>query len=569
MSRYFLKETQSGKYTLIYKDTREIRLHSVYDPVKEAERAVSNFNKGRTSLILVLGLGLGFHLNSLNNKYPGTGLITVEHDREVADIALKTYPEYIKNTAVIYSSADLPKILEEIDMSEFKGISFYFHRPSYLINKDFYDNIINDINQYITSKISDLLTRFQFEEKWVMNIFSNIHNIFTSAKVKSLFGKFKGYPGIIISAGPSLRKNAELLKKINNRALIISVDTAYKVLQKKNVQPHIVMTLDAQTYSMKHFQGLNNYDSVLLADIVSCRGIIQNYKGNKLLSTTAKYYTNYEGEVIREATPAMDWIEKYIPPIGDIQSGGSVATSVFDLLLNLGCDPIILLGQDLAYTGREIHCSGTYHNDEWLPKYSRFLNLDTINQNVIRKRKIKYITAYGGKGKIISDFVFDLYRGWFEDSAGKVNVSVINASEGGSEIKNTSEQSLASIINSSPAPKVSPGEIINKVISSKNNINFDRLYKAIAGAIEEIKKINSLAQDQLAANKYETDIITYINDKDLTKLFNPFLRKTHMHLSRHEIAPEKASRILHQDIITSSDRLIPILKTCLDNLNSI
>ena len=116
----------------------------------------------------------------------------------------------------------------------------------------------------------------------------------------------------------------------------------------------------------------------------------------------------------------MDWVEAHAGPVGDIQSGGSVATSAFDLLLNLGCSPIILVGQDLAYTGREIHCSGTHHNDEWLPRYTRFYNLDTINQNVVRRRKIKYVPAYGGAGTVISDFVFDLYRGWFEDSARKV-----------------------------------------------------------------------------------------------------------------------------------------------------
>ncbi len=95
---------------------------------------------------------------------------------------------------------------------------------------------------------------------------------------------------------------------------------------------------------------------------MSCPAILRSYGGPRILSTTSKYFTDRHGNTRRETTPVMDWIERYTEPIGDIQSGGSVATSAFDLLLNLGCDPVILVGQDLAYTGREIHSSGTYHN---------------------------------------------------------------------------------------------------------------------------------------------------------------------------------------------------------------
>ena len=212
------------------------------------------------------------------------------------------------------------------------------------------------------------------------------------------------------------------------------------------------MTLDSQKYSLKHFLGLMDSEAILLADIVSCPRLVESYKGKKLLSTTSKFYNDSEGNYKRETTPVWDWMESHTGPIGDIQSGGSVATSVFDLLLNLGCSSIILVGQDLAYTGREIHCTGTHHNDDWLPKTSRFSNLETINQNVIRKRKIKYIEAYKGKGTVISDFVLNIYRFWFKESAEKVNIPVINATEGGVRIDNTIEKTLQEVLTSCETP---------------------------------------------------------------------------------------------------------------------
>jgi hypothetical protein len=69
-----------------------------------------------------------------------------------------------------------------------------------------------------------------------------------------LFGAFSGYPGIIISAGPSLRRNVDLLKGLRDRALLVCVDTAYKVCSRRGIIPHIVMTLDARRQRQAFFR---------------------------------------------------------------------------------------------------------------------------------------------------------------------------------------------------------------------------------------------------------------------------------------------------------------------------
>ncbi|MDY6969868.1 MAG: 6-hydroxymethylpterin diphosphokinase MptE-like protein, partial [Spirochaetota bacterium] len=230
MGQYRLEETKYGLQTLIYSNLREIRLHSVYDPKKEAERSIGNFKKGRANLIVVCGLGLGYHIDQLKKKYPDCFIIVAEKDVEVVNILNNTYPEHIQDVTIVNSSKDLPAIFEAIDISIVKGVSTYIHRPSYNIYNDFYDDILKDIKKYISSKISDLLTRFEFEEKWIENIMGNIHNIFCSTPVLDLFSKFKNYPGIIVSAGPSLAKNVKLLNNIRDKAIIVCVDTALKVL---------------------------------------------------------------------------------------------------------------------------------------------------------------------------------------------------------------------------------------------------------------------------------------------------------------------------------------------------
>jgi hypothetical protein len=572
MGRYKLSKTSDGNKTLIYTDTNEIRLHSAYNPIKEAQRATDSFKKGKANVIIVCGMGLAYHIQLLKKKFPACTIMVIERDSEVVRISQDTYPQHLEHVPVITTGSDLSSIFEAMDMSTFNGAAYYFHRPSYMIDKTFYDNIIKDINQYISSKLSDLLTRFEFEERWIENILANLHMVFQTAPVSNLFGKFAGYPGIIVSAGPSLRRNIHLLSHLKDRALIVSVDTALKVLQKNNINPHLIMTLDSQKHSLKHFLGLRNQEPALIADMVSSPKVVDHYRGKLFMSTTSKYYTDSKGNLKRETIPLIEWIEKYIDPLGDIQSGGSVATSIFDLLLNLGCNPIILIGQDLAYTGREIHCSGTHHNEEWIPGINRFSNLDTINQNIIRKRMIKYVEAYGGHEKVISDFVFDLYKTWFSDSVKKVSVRVFNATEGGARIDNTIESSMSAIIQSLTAPLEQPDKVLSKAFSCTDPVNANNLYEGVASAIEETRKIKENSEQYLKniESADQKDIDRLLKGENASKLIIPFLRKTYIYLARHDdLDPQRALSMILTDIVGASIRAIKLLTKCKENLDNI
>lgn len=556
MKNYLVEETRSGFKTLIYRESaaqRDIRLHSAYDPVKEAERNVSGFLIGRASVILVSGLALGYHVCHLAKKYVDCEILVLEKDPEVVEICRENNPEVFKKAIVITSPDGIESYFERIDLALFQGIASYIHKPSYQIDSSFYDEMTKNITRYVSSKVSDLLTRFEFEEKWIGNIFKNIKHFSSSEGIGRFFGAFKGYPGIIVSAGPSLKNNIHELAALRNRAIIVAVDTAFKVLYRHNIKPHFVVTLDAQKYSLKHFLGVEEGETVLVADVVSCPSILDSYKGPRAISTTAKYYTDSNGNMCRETTPVMDWVENFTGCFGDIQSGGSVATTVFDMLLNFGCDPIILVGQDLAYTGREIHCTGTYHNDDWLPGLNRLKNLECINQGVIRKRKIKYVPGYGTGKPVITDFVFDLYRSWFEDSASMVSVKVINSTEGGAVIQNTFETNL---INAIPekSPERSPDSVINDIFKTGIGVPSKSLEKGLIESFVEIEKIISIFELS-SKDDNKDDIIKMVESDKLYPLFRPLLRKINIYLIRRNIDENEAKKMYLEEIRISALKL--------------
>lgn len=553
---YIVSDTKSGSKTLIKKidgSDRDIKLHSAYDPVKESERSVDVFNAGKCSIIAVSGIALGYHINALKKKYPGTMILAIEYDPAVTKLCKEYNYSALEKIITIQNENDLADFFQLIDLSSFRGVAHYIHRPSYQINPDFYETILANMKLNISSRVSDLLTRFEFEEKWIKNIFANLKWLGMAPGVSSFFNKFKNYPGIIVSAGPSLRKDLENLRKLQDSAVIICVDTAYKVLNKAGIEPHFVMTLDAQKYSFKHFTGVNPRNTVLVSDMVSCPAILDYYSGKKIISTTSKYYQDSTGKTLRETTPVMDWIEKFIKSPGDVQSGGSVATSAFDLLLNMGCNPIILLGQDLAYSGREIHCSGTYHNDDWFPQINRLKNLDSINQNVIRKRKIKYVPRFKDEGKVISDFVFDLYKSWFEDSATRVNVKVINSNSGGARIANT-EEICACELNLKQT-KESPLNIIERIFSETKPEDIHILIQKIEFINTQLDYILSISEsDKPACEKYSL-VDEILDTSDINSLLKPLMRKAEFYTSRHLLDNEKIQGMIYNEVCISSSKL--------------
>ena len=68
--KYSVGQSKSGKATLlgIFPDGSKKTLYSKYDPIKEAEQLIETvYSKEKTNYILI-GLGLGYHLNSLHER---------------------------------------------------------------------------------------------------------------------------------------------------------------------------------------------------------------------------------------------------------------------------------------------------------------------------------------------------------------------------------------------------------------------------------------------------------------------------------------------------------------------
>lgn len=83
-----LVRTRTGGYTLRVSgaDGAGRTLHSLYDPEGEAKEMADAFAFGGAGMIVVLGLGLGYHLDELRRRHPGADIVVVEGSREILDL---------------------------------------------------------------------------------------------------------------------------------------------------------------------------------------------------------------------------------------------------------------------------------------------------------------------------------------------------------------------------------------------------------------------------------------------------------------------------------------------------
>jgi len=554
---------QVGTKPEYYVSCKNKNLASSFSPLVQATRLINEKNIRENSVIVILGAGNPHLLEEVNKILrPGQICLIIDEGEELFEVLWDRF---------LFPIIDIPgrhiffgekmvsllwNYLDSLPIEKLSGVIVFKNNASNQQNKFFYDTIEEKIKNIFSAKMSDLLTKFEFERIWVKNSLINVCNFYNSEipryKFRDLENAFSNIPAVLVSAGPSLRKNCEFLKLIRDKIFLFSCDTSLKVLKKFDLVPDGVMTLDAQTHSFFHFMGEDLSEIPIFADLVASPPLLRNLNSNAIIhSVTSKFQVDASGTPFREITAGGETSEKLLGAIGDIQSGGSVATTAFDALRIMGFSPVFLIGQDLAYTGREIHSTGTHHNEKWLTLVSRKKSLEHINESIIRKRTTNFTKACSGED-VLTDYVLELYRHWFEESSKAVGFPVYNINKNGSYIENTisidTDEAMRILMEYSnheyPWKNLPPWKITHPEKTAEQSISKDNF-------ISELNEFQNLVDRnrnlELNDNQFLDDLKSrLINIQYLKQM----IRKTEIYLLRHEksIDSEKKKSLLSDSL---------------------
>ncbi len=197
-----------------------------------------------------------------------------------------------------------------------------------------------------------ILAESLYAHKMLANLLRNIQQWPGSFLASGLKGKFTSIPAVICGAGPSLQASLPLLKTIEDRALIIAGGSTIAALSNQNIQPHLGIALDPNAEEFGRLKIASSYEMPFLYATRLQPDVFNTLNGERgyLISDTGGPCERYfEKEMEIEG----DTIGPELGP-----EALSVTTLAIALAVEMGCNPILLSGIDLAYAGTRRYAEG-------------------------------------------------------------------------------------------------------------------------------------------------------------------------------------------------------------------
>ncbi|MEG1256001.1 6-hydroxymethylpterin diphosphokinase MptE-like protein [Clostridium sp.] len=371
---------------------------------------------------IVFGIGTGNLIRELiKRKDKNSKIIIVEVDKELLKFVRekKIVDDLIKRDDIIITTEvngmldSANKIISEMNVEFLKIIESTNYSKLYSKELEEYFIVIKD---FIVKVCVERNTRKRFSVEWYYTLLENMKFYTTGKSIFEYKNKYKGKPAIIVSAGPSLNRNIDLLKN-NTNNIILTGGRPLKALCERNIKADFLAIVDAGESSFNIVKDwIDSVECPLLMNETTNSKATQKHKGEKIVTARNKF--------IKRA---------FDDKIDSVDYGGSVAHSMTYFAMQMGCDPIIFIGQDLAYTNDKGHADGIDHGENNMNGYGR-------------EDDIYVDDIYGNK--VRTSLVLNVFRTQFEEIIkGKQDVTFINATEGGANISGTIVMKLQDVLD--------------------------------------------------------------------------------------------------------------------------
>lgn len=400
---------------------KQVSLHSIY-PYKEAKKIATRFNSD-LKWIVIAGFGLGYIVEHLL-KNTEHNILVFEHTDEIIDFAKsnRDISAILKNKrlSVVNTTNQLTDFLDE---HRIKEMTFYIHRPYLSLFPDIYSSIEGQLITYLSKSQINKATLNRFQKVWLRNILKNSRYYFDTPGIIDIRHNFKTKPAIIVGAGPSLDKQLPKLKAVQDKVVIIATDTALPMLHANNIKSDFVVSVDPQNKNALYLLYSDCTDTTLVIDSAASFMAMSKFKPKNTLLFDSMF-------------PLYEQMKNYWGEKGSLRSGGSVSTTAFDFARFLEAEPIIFIGQDLAFSEKQTHARGNILEDFFYHRTNRLDSIEKYNSlALIFSDKIMVDGYYNNK--VPSDRKFVTFLNWFKREIKTTDATVINSTEGGAKIEGT------------------------------------------------------------------------------------------------------------------------------------
>lgn len=378
-------------------------LHSRYDPVKEARRIIDSGSGQPPSAAVVLGLGLGYLAEAFHRASPEKALLVVEPDPAlfVQALGARDLRELLQSPTVQWSIGEQAEAAamkaERLPLGNLRIL-----RLAALRENEYFQRLEVLLSSIFDKRNVNINTLQRFGQLWIRNLLSNLHQFISNPGIGAGCGLFSGIPALILAAGPSLDEVLPYLEALQQRMLIVAVDTSYRFCKNQGVEADFLVTVDPQYWNSRHLDWLATDRTVLVSESSAHPRVFRGKGANDSVYFVSSFF------------PLGTYIEETLGPRGVIGAGGSVAATAWDLCRYLGCSGQYMAGLDLGFPGQRTHARGAYFEESMHIRSSRLHPTEDMSFAYLHQARPTALRNNRG-GLTLSDRRMLIYKSWFED----------------------------------------------------------------------------------------------------------------------------------------------------------
>lgn len=320
--------------------------HSQDGALEEAERFLKPFLKEDSKAIYIYGIGLGytyFAAKEWLKKNSERRIVFLEDDLDILKIFLET-----ERAADLLANPQARLIAVQPDVG-IDGAEVFME----CCNKEFYIAALPSYwkqRKEDFQKIVKIIRTFQFlfsnrlreelnHELLAPNFYRKLAKISEARSMKGLIEAFANIPSLVIGAGPSLEEDLPLLKELEDRAIFFGAGSAMNALNAHGIYTHFGAGIDPTPVQTSRIKTNAAFETPFFYTNRFSYEAFELIHGPKIFSTQDP------------EKPWCAWFEQQLGIINPLAINTGFSTSNYStaVALFLGCNPIVLLGLDMAY----------------------------------------------------------------------------------------------------------------------------------------------------------------------------------------------------------------------------
>ena len=452
---------------------RGVLLGSAYDPVREGDRMAAEVAAGEPDLVVALGFGLGHHLEALYRRHP-CRIVIFEPDPACLRAALALRgPLELLGRSEVHFAASLEELAQLVERLYVPGSRMRVlpHPAAVRLHGD---RVLAAARQVARSKDSaDVMarTRIRMTQTWAELTVGNLPHLLRAPPFAELEGRFAGRPAVIAAAGPSLDKQLPLLREHQERVVTLAIGQSFAALTAADIVPDLVHVVESQDVAHQ-IRDARRSDEAVLALLPSVHPALFELPVRGTFVTWP--VANQIGRFLAEALGVRTWVA----------GGATVAQSAVYLAVSLGCDPILLIGQDLAFADGRIYAGNTpyegmgYRSEGrgrfsytgWMQKAVRLKQEHLLPGGAGGEHEVRdLVEVEGWDGRPVPTTVaYASFREHYRDIGRDLRtrgIRLVNCTEGGARIPELPHRSFREALSEWAVQPVRASEAIRQVLA--------------------------------------------------------------------------------------------------------